>query len=127
MLRGLFLLLFSVTTFAQDIVVKSSLADLVESAIKSVKVSVNIPPANMTETSININKINGVSICDPGVKNEVIALQNEFSKSQSLRATISNYGAYTRSREGELKYLSSDSPEFKKLISECKNLYVSVW
>jgi hypothetical protein len=127
MRRGIFLLLLCFAAFAQDISVKSSLADLIESAVKSVGVSINIPPADMTETSINISTINGINVCDPSVKTEVIALQNEFSKSTDLRLTVSIYGVYTKSREGELKFSSGDSLEIKKLVGECKYLYVSVW
>lgn len=127
LVRALLLFLIPLTVLAQGIPVKESLAQLIEVAAKTTGLSFNVPPDHMTETSINISTIEGVSVCDPSAKKNVINLQRAFAQDSSLRQTISIYGVYSRSRDGELKFLPGDSPEIKKLIGECKYLYVSVW
>ena len=111
--------------YAQDIRVKETLAGLIEDTVDQTGYSINIPPNEMSEKSVNINRINGISVCDPEIKQNVIELQKAFAKDQRLHQTISSYGVYLNSK-GSIKYLSGDNPKIKKLIGECKYLYVSV-
>lgn len=127
MFRTLILFLIPMVALAQGTPVKETLAQMVEEAAKETGLGFNIPPDHMTETSINISTIEGMSVCDVEAKEKVISLQKAFSKSMNLRQTTSIYGVYVRSRDGELKYLPGDSPKVKELIGECKYLYVSVW
>lgn len=127
LIRSLVLLLLPCVVLAQGIPVKSTLAELVEDAARQTGLSINVPPAHMTETTININTIEGINVCDPKARKNVIALQKAFSEHKNLRQTISVYGIYVRSRDGQIKYLPGDSPKVKDFIGECKYLYVSVW
>ena len=127
MTKILIVFLMSFAAFAQGVPVKESLAQLIEEAAIATNLSFNIPPDHMTETSINISSIGGASVCDPKQRENVISLQKEFIKHANFHQTISIYGVYVNSRDGKLKFLPGDSPEAKKLIGECKYLYVSVW
>jgi hypothetical protein len=120
------LLLLPAVVFAESIPVKETLAQLVEGAIRETGLSINVPPDQMTEKSINISTIDGVSVCDPKAKENVIALQKAFTANKNLRQTISIYGVYVRDTDGDVKFLPSDSPNIKALIGECKYLYLSV-
>ena len=125
MYKILILLTVSSLAFGQGIHVKDSLATLLENAIVETGLNINIVPEDMTETSVNINTINNVSVCDPVAKNNVIALQSAFTKHSNLHQTISIYGVY-QNEGGNIKFLSGDNKKIKELIGECKYLYVSV-
>jgi len=128
MARLLALMLLSLSAAAGDwSIVDPKLKQLIKDAVKSAGVKINIPPDHMTEKSVNISTINGVSVCDSKVGKNVTELQNEFSKSPALRTSISIYGALVKTKEGELTFVSGDSPEINGLIGECKYLFVSVW
>ena len=88
--------------------------------------SINIPPNRSTANSLEISTVNGISVCDPEVKEKVKALQEQFIKSSAFRLTYSIYGAYIND-SGKIKYLSPENESIKELIGRCTNLYVSVY
>ena len=122
----LFLFLVSLQTFAQDIPVKKSLAGLLESAVTKSGIKINIVPDLMTPTSVNINMVNGIDVCNPNAKDMIIKLQNALLEHPDSYQIISIYGAYLRTSESNFKVLPEGSDELLKLLGECKNLYVRV-
>ena len=126
MKKYLLLLFFSAHVFAQDVAVKTSLADLIEYGVKESGVKINVIPDLMTPTSLNINKVNGLDVCDTEAKKHVISLQSALLKHKNAHSILSVYGAYLRTNESDFKYLPEGSPELVKLLGKCRNLYVSV-
>jgi hypothetical protein len=118
--------LLSINVFAESNVFKTELAVLVENAIKTVKPGqVNISVGH-TDTALEITSINGLSTCDSKNKDIVTLLQKEFSKSKDLRLTYSQFGAYFRENDN-VKYLAPDNEVLIGMLSQCSNLYVSVY
>ena len=120
-----FIIIFPILSFANDMPVKTELAVLLEESIKESGLSINV--VNITEKSININRIEGIDVCAPAAKNNVQALQKIFTKHKDFRMTISIYGVYVKTKSGKMKFLDGKNPKIKSKLGKCKYLYVSVY
>lgn len=89
--------------------------------------NVSVSPNSMTPTSINIDKIDGVGLCDPKIKPQVEKLAKLFSKHRHIRNVISSYGVYVKKKNGKVTYLPGTATQVQHLVGDCKNLYVSVY
>ena len=118
--------LASTAASAQGIAVDSRLAELVEKAVAATRVNVNVPPRLMEADSLQIDKIDGLGVCEAAAKDKVLALQRAFAKSSALKSTISAFGVYVRQPSGEVLFSSADAPEIQAQLGECRYLYVSV-
>lgn len=116
---------FTGVSVAKDIPVKDELATMLEDIIVEVGFSVNI--SGMTETTVNINKINGVDVCDKEIKFEVLELQDAFNQHPNIRKTISTYSAYFKKEDGSVVRTDRSSSKFVELVGDCKLLYVAVF
>ena len=110
--------------FPEGIPVKETLARMVEEVVAEVGYDINIP--EMTRTSININKIDGLDVCAPEAREKVISLQTAFSKHKDIYRNYSIYAVYVRDEDGGVHYLPGDSPKVKELIGDCNYVYTSV-
>ncbi len=126
-MKKIFLLLLFIpfSLNAESIPVKDSLASLIESAVVETNFDVNI--SIETKDTIEIDKINGIGVCDPAAKNYVLKLQKAIISNIRTKRVFSMYGAYIRdSTNGKVRYLNTSSPKFSKIIKGCINLYVRV-
>ncbi len=98
-----------------------------EVVAKSGMENVSVSPNSITPTSINIDKIDGVGLCDLAIKPKVEKLAKLFSKHRHIRNVISSYGVYVKKKSGKVTYLPGTAPQVKHLVGDCKNLYVSVY
>jgi len=119
------IIVFPFLSLANDIPVKTELAILLEESVKESGLNINV--VNMTENSININRISGIDVCEPEAKDNVLALQKIFSKHKNFRMTISTYGVYVKTKSGETKFLDGNNSKIKSKLGKCKYLYVSVY
>ncbi len=121
----LLLVFIPFTLRAENIPVKESLANLIESAVVKTNFDINI--SRQTSSSLEIDKINGIGVCEPAAKDHVIRLQKTLIRNVSAKQVFSMYGAYIRSStDGKVLYLDGSSPKFRKIIKGCINLYVRV-
>ena len=101
------------------------LAVLVEAAVSKTGISINISESD--SDSININEVNGISVCSDLAKNDVLALQSAFEENSDLRLTISIFGVTSRGEDGGLVHKPFAFFREQGIIaSDCVNLYVSV-
>ncbi|HEY7639943.1 MAG TPA: hypothetical protein VH814_09480 [Steroidobacteraceae bacterium] len=81
------LLITSAASAADSPAVDSRLAIIVEGAVRATGLSINISQATLY--SVNINKINGRSVCDPAAASEVKQLQDALNDQAGIKE---NYG-----------------------------------
>ncbi len=124
-----FLLALAQPLHAEDRPVNSRLADMVEQVVAKTKFSVNI--RDMDDYSININKINGRSVCAPEAAEDVKVLQAAFNEHPNIYRNYSIYLISITGRDGIRKV--SNFATIKEKIKEkgvlkgdCISLYVSV-
>ncbi len=120
-----FLALASVTAEAGGSpMVNERLADIVEDAVKETGFSINI--SESTAYSVNINTINGRSVCDKAVLNDVKRFQDAVGKQPDVR---NNFGpAYysTTAPDGKRTVSSPEQMIQTGVIKGCTNIYVRV-
>lgn len=112
-------------TFADNVPIKESLAKLIENAVLETNLSINV--VSQTESSVNINKINGVNVCMPEIKSQVLMLQKALFSNVNARRVYSMYEIDIRlSPKGKILHLNNSSSEFRKIIKGCINVYVAI-
>lgn len=108
----------------KDIKVDFALANMIEEVVRKTKFSINI--SDMTRKTINIDKIDGLDVCDPKAKEKVLSLQKAFNEHPNIYRNYSFYGVWVKKPNGQFNYVSGDSAEYKKLINNCRNVYIAV-
>jgi len=111
-------------SYAQDQKVKNELADMIEAVVKEAGLNINISETNYL--SVNINKVNGRSVCSPEAKDDVVRLQEAFNKHPNIYRNIGPYLVSFTYKDGTRTI--GDIAELRKQgkLPDCTNIMVSV-
>lgn len=128
LIKLILLLVLPGIVFAQGVEVKKSLKTMVDNVVDKAGIdNIKISPNGMTPTSLNIDQIDGVGLCDPAIRPKVEKLAKLFSKHRNIRTVISTYGVYVKKENGKVTFLPRTAEQVQHLVGNCKNLYVSVY
>ena len=102
------------------------LGALIEAAVaNSHLATINIVSSDVT--SLEIDKINGISVCSGDAKALVLALQDALEVEADLYQTYSIFRITVRMKNGDLVHSTYESMKERGILtSDCINLYVSV-
>ena len=117
-------IMLSGPSYAQNQKVKNKLADMIEAVVKEAGLNINISETNYL--SVNINKVNGRSVCSPEAKGDVVRLQEAFNKHPNIYKNIGPYLVTFTYKDGTRKV--GDIVELRKQgkLPDCTNIMVSV-
>ena len=107
-----------------DIKVDLALADMIEEVMRKTKFTINI--SDMAKKVVNIDKIDGLNVCNPKAKKKVLELQKAFNEHPNIYRNYSFYGVWIKKTDGTFNYIPTDSAEYKKLVKSCHHIYISV-
>jgi hypothetical protein len=125
---AIFAVLFAVASpllvFADSQPVREDLATMVEEVGAQTGLSFNIGAS--TPTSVNINQVNGRSVCSAEARADVERLQRAFDAHRSIYKNIGPVLITITDRSG--KKTSGDRAKLEKdgILKGCPNIYVSV-
>jgi len=100
------------------------LADMVEEVLKKTNLKINI--SAMTEKTLEINKVNGVDVCNIRSKERVLKLQKFFVAQRNIYKNESIYSSWVKKENGNFTYVSEKNMRRKGLKNACKTVYISV-
>ena len=104
--------------------VRNELADMVEQVVAETRISINI--SAMTDTSVNINEVNGKNVCSQEAKEDVIKLQKAFDSHPNIYLNIGPYIVSSTDHEGKKVYGDLQKLRADGIVPECTNVYVSI-
>ena len=125
------LFLFSSATFllgspayAEDKKVKMELADMIEAVVKETGLSINISDTDYL--SVNINQVNGRSVCSTEAKDDVMKLQDAFNRNSNIYKNIGPYLVSFTYEDGTRKFGDIEKLRKQGKLPSCTNIMVSV-
>ncbi len=117
-------LLLGSPAYAEDKKVKMELADMIEAAVRESGLSINISDTNYL--SVNINEVNGRSVCSKEAKDDVVKLQEAFNRNPNIYKNIGPYLVSFTYEDGSRKI--GDIAKLRKQgkLPSCTDIMVSV-
>ena len=104
--------------------VRDDLATMVEEVSAQTGLSINI--SDSTRTSVNINEVNGRSVCLPEARADAEKLQQAFDAHQSIYRNIGPVLITITDRTGKKTLGDRARLEQEGILKGCPNIYVSV-
>jgi len=121
-LLSLFLALASVADDSPAVL--TELAEMVEAVVRETGMSININGSE--EDSVNIDTINGRSVCSDEAFQDVQILQEAFNRQKHIRRNFGPAFFSVTFSSGERKFLDKEDLVERGVIEGCMDIYVSI-
>ena len=121
-LLSLFLALASVADDSPAVL--TELAEMIEVVVRETGISININGSE--EDFVNINSVNGRSVCSDEAFQDAQTLQEAFNRQEHIRRNFGPAFFSVTFASGERKFLDKDDLVERGVIEACMNIYVSI-